>query len=91
MTDIKETESKKKKKFLFIFLIFFAVAFVLFALHFIMTEIFPFFEDLPAECLSEEHGVWDYEQNICRHDCLTWNKEQGCVPFESMFYRTKSK
>ena len=24
-------------------------------------------------------NVWDYEQNICREDCLRWTKEEGCV------------
>ncbi len=38
--------------------------------------------DRAGQCISEEHGVWDAEQKICRHDCLKWNKEDGCVPLE---------
>lgn len=30
-------------------------------------------------CISEEHGVWDEEQKICRHDCAKWDKEHGCI------------
>ena len=30
-------------------------------------------------CLESGQGVWDYEQNICRHDCLRWTKEEGCI------------
>ena len=36
--------------------------------------------DREGYCLSEEHGVWDNEQKICRHDCLKWSKTEGCVP-----------
>ena len=36
--------------------------------------------DHQGHCLSEENGVWDDEQKICRQDCLTWNKKDGCVP-----------
>lgn len=31
-------------------------------------------------CLEAEKGVWDYTLNICRQDCLTWDKELGCIP-----------
>ena len=31
-------------------------------------------------CSAIEHGTWDYTLNICRQDCLTWDKELGCVP-----------
>ena len=31
-------------------------------------------------CLEAERGVWDNTLNICRQDCLTWDKELGCVP-----------
>ena len=24
-------------------------------------------------------NIWDYEQNICREDCLRWTKEFGCI------------
>lgn len=33
-------------------------------------------------CISEQHGVWDDEQKICRHDCIKWNKELGCIKQE---------
>jgi hypothetical protein len=26
--------------------------------------------------------VWDYEQRVCRDDCLTWNETEGCVPLK---------
>lgn len=31
-------------------------------------------------CLDMGQGVWDYDQNRCRSDCLKWTKETGCVP-----------
>ena len=30
-------------------------------------------------CLDLGNGVWDYAEHRCRTDCVTWNKEQGCV------------
>ena len=30
-------------------------------------------------CLESGRGVWDYEKNVCRHDCLRWTKEEGCI------------
>ncbi len=30
-------------------------------------------------CIDKGY-VWDYEQHICRTDCLTWNPIQKCVP-----------
>lgn len=30
-------------------------------------------------CLSQQHGVWDNKQKICRHDCIKWDEERGCV------------
>ena len=24
--------------------------------------------------------IWDYDQHICRNDCLSWNKVQKCIP-----------
>ena len=30
-------------------------------------------------CLSSQHGVWDNKQKICRHDCIKWDEERGCV------------
>ena len=27
-------------------------------------------------------GVWDYDQKICRYDCLAWTKEKGCIPLD---------
>ncbi len=30
-------------------------------------------------CLDKGY-VWDYDQHICRTDCLTWNTIQKCVP-----------
>lgn len=38
----------------------------------------PDFFDIDS-CL-DQGLVWDYEQRICRDDCLTWNKREGCVP-----------
>lgn len=29
-------------------------------------------------CL-DSGDVWDYEQNICRNDCLKWSKDFGCI------------
>ena len=39
--------------------------------------------DREGYCLSEEHGVWDANQKICRHDCLKWSKTDGCIPLAS--------
>lgn len=30
-------------------------------------------------CLSQQNGVWDNKQKICRHDCIKWDEERGCV------------
>jgi len=39
---------------------------------------FLFFDDV-GHCL-DSGGVWDYDQKICRSDCLTWKKEYGgCI------------
>ena len=28
-----------------------------------------------------DHGlVWDYDQHLCRNDCLSWNDIQKCIP-----------
>ena len=34
-------------------------------------------------CLDSEHGVWDSNQNICRHDCLKWTEKEGCIPLDT--------
>ena len=34
-------------------------------------------------CLDMGQGVWDYDQNICRSDCLKWTKETGCIPLNT--------
>lgn len=35
--------------------------------------------------------VWDYEQKICRDDCLTWNDKIGCVPITKENIEKKAK
>jgi len=35
---------------------------------------------LDIDICLDRGSVWDYEQKICRDDCLTWNKTEGCVP-----------
>ena len=45
----------------------------------ILVFIYLAFDD-KGHCLSEEGGVWDDNQKICRQDCLTWNKKDGCIP-----------
>lgn len=35
--------------------------------------------------------VWDYDQRICRNDCLTWNKADGCVPITEENRKKKAK
>ena len=40
--------------------------------------IFLYFDE-PGYCLDTQHGVWDYAENRCRKDCLTWNSKYGCV------------
>ena len=48
----------------------------------ILAVLFITFDDA-VWCL--EHGmVWDEYQKICRDDCITWNKEDGCVPDETV-------
>ena len=37
------------------------------------------YTDEPTFCLEAKHGVWDYAENRCRMDCLTWNSKYGCV------------
>jgi hypothetical protein len=40
--------------------------------------------DEKGYCLSEQHGVWDDEQNICRYDCIKWEKERGCITIDML-------
>ena len=35
--------------------------------------------------------IYDPEQKICRDDCLTWNKIEGCVPITKENIEKKSK
>jgi hypothetical protein len=35
-------------------------------------------------CLSQQNGVWDNKQKICRYDCIKWDKERGCVKEEQL-------
>ncbi len=35
--------------------------------------------------------IYDPEQKICRDDCLTWNKIEGCVPITRENIEKKSK
>lgn len=35
--------------------------------------------DEKGYCLSEQHGVWDNKQKICRTDCLKWDDKLGCL------------
>lgn len=35
-------------------------------------------------CLSEQHGVWDDNQKICRFDCIKWDKDRGCLKEEDL-------
>lgn len=34
---------------------------------------------LSIDSCLDDGKVWDYEQNICRDDCLTWQEEFGCI------------
>ena len=45
---------------------------------FCLLVIFLYFDE-PGYCLDTQHGVWDYAENRCRKDCLTWNSKYGCV------------
>lgn len=35
--------------------------------------------------------IYDPEQKICRDDCLTWNRIEGCVPITKENIEKKSK
>lgn len=61
-----------------IFILKILFVFLLLILPFVLWDIIT--ETPQSRCLSEEHGVWDYEQNICRHDCRQWTQENGCIP-----------
>ncbi|MBO4285324.1 MAG: hypothetical protein J5895_03735 [Alphaproteobacteria bacterium] len=47
--------------------------------------------DREGHCLSEEGGVWDDKQKMCRQDCLTWNKKDGCVPMTEENIKAKEQ
>ena len=66
-----------KKTLRRIFLFFFIVSFMIFIGIAVGVLFFVF--DRQGHCLSEENGVWDDDQKVCRQDCLTWNKRDGCV------------
>lgn len=63
-----------------IFLIFWNICAII---GFVLTSYFLYivFDD-KGYCLSEQHGVWDNNQKICRHDCIKWDEERGCLPKE---------
>ena len=58
----------------------FGLSFFLLLIGILVVCFICLFTDDVGYCLSEAHGVWDYDQNICRHDCLKWTKEDGCIP-----------
>lgn len=35
--------------------------------------------DKDISICHDDGGVWDYSENRCRFDCLTWNNIDGCV------------
>ncbi len=65
--------SYKLKHYVFMFLVFLAF------LHM-------FFFDLyirrahQLDACKDRGLVWDYDQHICRDDCLSWNDIQKCIP-----------
>ncbi len=34
---------------------------------------------LDKDICFDDGNVWDYAENRCRKDCLTWNSKYGCV------------
>ncbi len=42
----------------------------------ILWQIFVF---LRIDTCLDNRGVWDYEMKKCRHDCLKWRKDFGCI------------
>ncbi len=41
-------------------------------------------ETMMKDICLDDGGVWDGAEKRCRHDCLTWNERDGCVPLEKM-------
>lgn len=78
-----------KKGLRHIFLVFFSIGIMLF-IGIISSILFLMF-DREGYCLSEEGGVWDDNQKICRQDCLTWNKKDGCIPITEENIRKKEQ
>ena len=52
--------------------------------------IFFLLSDNDMNCL-DTGKVYDPIHKICRDDCLTWNKEVGCVPITKENIEKKSK
>ena len=46
--------------------------------------------DEKARCLDLKQ-IYDPEQKICRSDCLTWDKQIGCVPLTQENIEKKEK
>ncbi len=67
-----------KKSLRYIFLFFLIIGTIV--LIVVASGMLFFVFDKQGYCLSEGKGVWDDDQKICRQDCLTWNKKDGCVP-----------
>ncbi len=42
----------------------------------ILWKIFVF---LKIDTCLDNRGVWDYDSQKCRHDCLKWHKDFGCI------------
>ena len=37
----------------------------------------------PQYHCADDGGVWDYDQKICRHDCLKWTEREKCIPLDA--------
>lgn len=82
---MKDTRLKKWgwRIFVFIWSIFAVIGVLVFG-----GFVYLLFDDA-GYCVSEGHGVWDYEQKICRKDCIKWDWERGCVKEEDLYDEEK--
>lgn len=78
---------KWKKIFQYLFLLLRNLCLIIGVLSIIFLV---FISDDKAICLDQKK-IYDPIQKICRDDCLTWNKREGCVPITDENREKKAK
>lgn len=73
---MKELKNEKENVFEVIGLIGLCVLFIIM----VMIAEVVFFDNI-GDCLYRK-GVGDPNQDVCRYDCIRWDKKEGCIQEE---------